>query len=305
MTLRFAFRPCLALVAAVVLSASLLSGCKQSSGTQASAQPVQAALPGASSAAAATVAPPEATKPHHHVEGTIAPAAQVQVPILMYHHVQDPPASADQLEKDLTVSAGHFEEQLAHIEKLGCNTVTLEQVHAFFTEKRPLPAKPICLTFDDGYLDNYTVAFPALKRHGMTGTFFITTAVVGDGHHVTWENLRDMHAEGMEIGSHTVHHFELTGLSDWKLREELVDSRKKLNAEVGGVAFLCYPSGRKNEKVIAEASKAGYAGAVTTDHGTVERMGQGFLMPRLRVHGGWGGQGLATSLASAAGSDYK
>lgn len=302
MTVRIALRPCLAVLVAAALVV-FLTGCKQSTGAQAAAESVQAALPETSATPPAT--PEEPPRLHHRVEGTIPPASQVQVPILMYHHIQDPPPGADQLETDLTVSAGHFEEQLAHLEKLGCNTVTLEQIHAFFTEKRPLPAKPVCLTFDDGYLDNYTVAFPALKRHGMVGTFFITTAVVGDGHHVTWENLRDMHAEGMEIGSHTVHHFELPGLSDWKLREELVDSRTKLNAEVGGVAFLCYPSGRKSEKVIAEARKAGYSGAVTTEHGTVERMGEGFLMPRLRVHGSWGGSGLAMSLASAAGSDYK
>jgi peptidoglycan/xylan/chitin deacetylase (PgdA/CDA1 family) len=301
MTLRIALHLLIAL--ALVVGAALVTGCRQGTGTQAAAQSVQAALPQAAATPPAPAEPP--AKAHHRAPGTIAPADHVRVPILMYHHVRDLPPKADQLETDLTVSAKHFEEQLAHLEKLGCNTVTLAQVHAFFAEKRPLPAKPVCLTFDDGYLDSYTVAFPALQRHGMVGTFFITTGIVGDGQHVTWENLREMHAAGMEIGSHTVHHFELTGMSDWRLREELGDSKKKLDAEVGDAAFFCYPSGRKDAKVVAAVRKAGYAGAVTTEHGTVVHTGEGFLMPRLRVHGGWGGSGLAMSLASAAGSEYK
>ena len=302
MIFRIGLRACLAVAVAALLGTALIAGCKQGTGTQGTAQPVQAALP----QAPATPPPAqESPTPHHHAAGTIAPAAQARVPILMFHHIQDPPPGASQLERDLSVSPAHFEEQLAHLEKLGCNAVTLEQIHAFFAEKRPLPAKPICLTFDDGYLDNYTIVFPALKRHGMVGTFFIVTAVVGDGHHVTWADLREMRTAGMEIGSHTVHHFELTGMSDWRLREELVDSKTKLNTEVGGVVSFCYPSGRKDEKVVAAVRKAGYASAVTTERGTTERASEELLMPRLRVQGSWGGKALAMSLASAAGSDYK
>lgn len=290
------------LVGIAVLATALLAGCRQGQGTQA----VQAALPQApATQPTAATAPQELPVPHRRAAGTIAPAPEVIVPILMFHHVRDLPAKASSLESDLTVSPAHFEEQLSYLEKLGCNTVTLEQIHAFFSEKRPLPAKPVCITFDDGYLDNYTVVYPALKRHGMVGVFFIITGVVGNGTHVTWDDLREMHGAGMDIESHTVHHLELPSLTLPRLRDELYDSRKRLNQEIGGVTFLSYPSGRKSDQVVAEAKRAGYQGAVTTEHGATMRADRMFLMPRVRVHGTWGAKALEESIASSAGNEYR
>lgn len=140
------------------------------------------------------------------------------------------------------------------------------------------------LTFDDGGLDNYTVAFPVLEQHGLTATFFVITERVGKEGQMDWQQLREMADRGMSIQSHSVSHPDLRGVSAARLESELVDSRTAIANAIGLASYvLCYPSGAYNDGVIQAARAAGYVMAVTTDHGREGDPSAVFELHRRRV----------------------
>ncbi len=130
-----------------------------------------------------------------------------------------------------------------------------------------MPSKPVAITFDDGYEDQYTTALPLLRAHHFVATFFVITAFVGQPGYLSWEELKAMQQAGMAIESHTVHHLDLTKLDDARLAAELAGSRQDLREHLkGNVRILAYPGGEYDQQVIAAAQAAGYIVALT-DHG--------------------------------------
>lgn len=92
----------------------------------------------------------------------------------MYHKV-----STDK--KDfLTVSVEQLDEQLKHLQSVGFQYVTTQQVLDFYKKDAPLPPNPILLTFDDGFQNNLTLAYPILKKYGAKATLFIASSFVGN-----------------------------------------------------------------------------------------------------------------------------
>ncbi|MCZ7667599.1 MAG: polysaccharide deacetylase family protein [Chloroflexi bacterium] len=129
----------------------------------------------------------------------------LRVPILMYHYISVPPADADIYRQDLSVTPENFRQQMAYLAENGYTPIDLYQLSAAITAKTDLPDKPVILTFDDGYLDNYENAFPVLQEFGFPGTFFIITdyADQGAAGYANWEQLAEMAAAGMRIETHT------------------------------------------------------------------------------------------------------
>jgi peptidoglycan/xylan/chitin deacetylase (PgdA/CDA1 family) len=162
--------------------------------------------------------------------------------------------------------------------------VSLSDVYLAMAGRERLPGKPVVLTFDDGGLDNYTVAFPVLEQHGLTATFFVITGKVGKEGQMDWRQLGEMAARGMSIQSHSVSHPDLRGASAARLKSELVDSRAAIAEALGVPSYaLCYPSGDYNTRVIQAARAAGYVMAVTTDHGKEGDPSGVFELHRRRV----------------------
>ena len=202
----------------------------------------------------------------------------------MYHYVDASPPPAGPYSAGLTVPTTQFEAQMDYLEKNGYHTVTLEQIYAAMAGKAELPTKPVAITFDDGGLDDYTVAFPILRAHHFAATFFVITGFVGNSICVSWQDLRAMRADGMEIESHTVRHPDLTTVSSTRLSQELSDSRMELIQNLNETPIaLAYPGGAFNQQVEAAARKAGYLVAVTTRPGRVLNPGSSYAWPRLRV----------------------
>jgi peptidoglycan/xylan/chitin deacetylase (PgdA/CDA1 family) len=209
---------------------------------------------------------------------------QLSVPILMYHHISPLTSDADQITTNLTVEPEKFDFQVSWLKSHGYQTLTLTQLNQVFFGKRNLPEKPIILTFDDGYADNFEYAFPVLKKYGMTGVFFVITGSRG-GWYMSWEQIRKLAKAGMEIGSHTKSHPDLTQLSASALADELSGSKDELERELGIKSmFLSYPAGKYNDSVIEEARSLGYLGAVTTEWGSQVKSQRIFEIPRLRVN---------------------
>ena len=223
-------------------------------------------------------------------------ARAIRVPILMYHLI-DSHAPTGPYGPGLTVSPQTFEEEMRFLEEGGYHSVTFAGLYAALAGTRPLPAKPVLLTFDDGNRDNYSVAFPILRRHHLVATFFVVTKMVGRPPALTWQQLSEMSGAGMTVASHTVSHLDLRTLSSGRLRYELIDSRAKIAAELGTApVVLSYPSGEYDRRVEAAAAKAGYVMAVTTHSGRRIDPQRLLALPRVRVPGGLSLQGFIRAL---------
>src|SRR5690606_1856222 len=133
---------------------------------------------------------------------------RIHVPILMYHYVSPLPPDADDIRRDLTVLPDVFERQLVYLANEGYQTISLYQLYDALMNGAPLPPKPIILTFDDGYIDHYQYVFPALQRHGMTGTFFVITGRTdsNDPAYMSWAQINEMARAGMSMEPHTKYH---------------------------------------------------------------------------------------------------
>jgi peptidoglycan/xylan/chitin deacetylase (PgdA/CDA1 family) len=206
----------------------------------------------------------------------------------MYHYVGDLPPGAGRLRRDLTVHPEDFAAQLAYLAEAGYQTVTLADLYLHLTQGRPLPEKPVILTFDDGYRDAYTVVFPLLQEHGFVGTFFVlaTPAHYESPNYLTWAMMREMAEAGMEIQGHGRDHVDLRSRSYDFLVYQILGIREAVEYHTGQpVRFFCYPSGQYDEAVIAVLRSAGYWGAVTTRHGRIHTREGLFTLGRVRIRG--------------------
>lgn len=225
----------------------------------------------------------------HLAINTVIPPGRstISVPILLYHYVQDLPPTAGKLTFSLSVSVKDFEAQMDYLAAHGYHPVTIEDLAAYFTERKALPSKPVVITLDDGYRDLYTTAFPILQAHGFRAVAYIVSGFVGRPRYVTSRMIREMDADGIEIASHTVDHPNLARTSPPMVGYEVVESKLGLEKLLGHpVVDFAYPSGQFNDAVIAELQKAGYSTAVTEIGGTYHSWADRFEWTRVRISGG-------------------
>lgn len=212
-----------------------------------------------------------------------------RVPILMYHYVSEPPPDADVYRRDLSVTPAQFTAHLQALRQAGFVSVPLSDLIGYLANGQPvLPPNSIVLTFDDGYQDNFDNAFPALQATGFTAAFFIITDFVDAGRpgYVTWPELRQMHDAGMEIGSHSRDHPDLSGRSLDFLVWQVLGSREMIESRLGFTPrIFCYPGGRYDDLAIQVVRSANFWGAVTTRQGTTHRSDGLFELSRVRIRG--------------------
>ncbi len=203
------------------------------------------------------------------------------IPVLNYHQIND----VD--ENMLTVSTAEFETQMAWLEENGYHSITTAELMDALEGKRPLPERPVLITFDDGYIDNYTCAFPILKKHNMKAIIFLISEYVSVyPNYLTWEQLQEMQASGIEFGSHTVDHNVLTELSPNSINHELADSKDVLERRLRRrVEFLAYPCGFTNEYIKSRVSAAGYRAAFTVNLGNVHPGDDLYALNRVPIFG--------------------
>lgn len=209
-----------------------------------------------------------------------------EVPILMYHYIRVADAN-DKLGYALSVTPENFDSQILWLKTNNFMSIHLADLadpqkialRKVFAQNK----KPVVITFDDGYTDAYTQALPILKKHQMTGTFFIIRDKVGrdDNFYMNQSQIDEMALVNMEIGSHTLTHPNLATSSAEKARIEISDSKFAANV-------FCYPSGRYNESIANLVKDTGYLAAVTTEFGVAKETSNLFTLKRVRIENGDG-----------------
>lgn len=221
---------------------------------------------------------PEAAPP---LLETPPPAA---IPILMYHYVRTVDRTADPLGFQLSVTPAQLAAQLDWLARQGYTTVTMETAARCLQGEHLCPPGSIALTFDDGYADAYSAALPLLQQHGFVATFYIVSSFIGWPGYMDWSELADLHAAGMEIGAHTVHHRDLTTLSTESASAEIALSGQHLADGLQiEIHSFCYPAGKFNASVAALVREAGFMSATTTIQSHDQH--DLYALPRLRIYG--------------------
>ena len=141
------------------------------------------------------------------------------------------------------------------------------------------------ITFDDGYEDNWSNAFPILEKHGLRATFFVVTGKTGKPDYMSWQQLQAMQAKGMEIGSHTVNHYSLNEINLKEFTRELLLSRIMLeNNLFHPVEIFANPFGETTPQVVELLEKTGYRAACSSIFGSNFSGDNPYLVKRLTVH---------------------
>jgi biofilm PGA synthesis lipoprotein PgaB len=243
-------------------------------------------------------------------------ATEARVPVLMYHDVLEPP----EVFFDLTPE--DFENHLKIILDNGLTPISPDQLVQHLRTGAPLPAKPVLLTFDDGYVGHYEHVLPLLQKYQVPATFFVFPGKI-DGEvagrsTLTWEQLKTMAAEPLvTIAPHSVTHPpDLRELSDEDLAYEVLESKRRLESELGlPMRYFSYPTGHYDERVAQAVADAGYMAAFTMRQEneqfagasesllTIERFGQSNLERLIDV--AWGGPPAPTAApAVVADSEF-
>lgn len=231
------------------------------------------------------------------------PARTLDVPILMYHRIGPLPQVSGPYSAGLTVRPRVFAAQMRWLHAHGFHAISQRQLFGALEWGRPLPSRPVLITFDDGYRDVLFNAAPVLRRLHMPATAYVITGRVSgpDPSFLTWRDLRDLEQDGFTIGSHTVHHLDLTTLSAAQAWLELKQSRQTLQKHLGvDVPWFAYPAGAEDAAVVRLARQAGYLLAVTTQPGAAQSASEPLLLHRYEVLRGEGVAGLASLLHSVS-----
>jgi peptidoglycan/xylan/chitin deacetylase (PgdA/CDA1 family) len=214
------------------------------------------------------------------------------VPILEYHVLGAAPAGAPYPE--LYVTRPDFHREMDWLDRNGYQAVTLEEVEAAWYDGGTLPARPVVISFDDGYRPQFTYALPELHRHGWPGVLNLKA----EGSDLFESNVRAMIDAGWELAAHTIDHSDLTTLDAAALKRETAGARRILREKYGvPVKDFCYPAGRFDPTVIAAVEAAGYETATTEVSGYADRQAP-YELARFEILGSTGVAGMAADLSS-------
>jgi peptidoglycan/xylan/chitin deacetylase (PgdA/CDA1 family) len=224
-----------------------------------------------------------------------------RIAVLLFHRV------SDQARDNLTVGIEQFERMIALVRR-HCRPLSIEEV-ASGVMPRPGEPPAVCITFDDGYLDNYEHAAPILLRHEMPAAFFVSTGIIGTKQRfphderrgnewipvMSWDQLRAMRDQGFTIGSHSVSHIDCAAEPEAKVRAELEQSLQTLRHELSlSSAMFAYPYGRRSNMTperLELVKAAGFSACLSAYGGVNVGAVDRFNILRTGIH--WGFSDLA------------
>jgi len=212
------------------------------------------------------------------------------VPVLSYHNF-----SPDRSTNRMTVTKAAFEEQMKLLKDKGYRVITLDQFLGFLNFKSQIPPKSVVITIDDGWRSAFEIAMPILKKYGYPATLFVYTGlIVGSSKTLSWELIREMGENGIDIQGHTITHRTLTSVNKREsfkeyfdaIERELSESARIIKAKVGkDIKYLAYPDGETNHLVIDLVKKDGYKAAFTVKRGGNPFYAHNYRLNRSMIYG--------------------
>ncbi len=211
--------------------------------------------------------------------------AAVSVPILVYHSIRPLTGTDSEQLRRYSVEPIVFERQLQYLKDRGYTVMSSDVLIDYVSRSAIAPEKPVVLTLDDGWENQYTYAFPLLKKYSMPATFFIFTNAIGRKHFLTWEQVGELVSSGMEIGGHTQSHPYLIKISDpKKLVAEIAGGKKIIESHIGrGITIFAYPFGQYDDAAVAAVKGAGYKAARTTRRGMIQNRDDPYTLRAIQV----------------------
>jgi len=202
------------------------------------------------------------------------------VPVICYHSIGKDPTG----KSPLIISKEKFREHLQTIKDDGYTTLTMAELNDYLFKDRPIPEKSVVLTFDDGYIDNYTNAFSILKEFNMKATIFVISTYLDGVSYMTPNQVKEMSDYGIDIESHTVTHRQLSTLSYEEQLKELKNSKATIENITGKpIISVAYPEGKFNEDTKKAVLEAGYSMGFTIDRGYADRSDNAAQLNRICV----------------------
>lgn len=202
------------------------------------------------------------------------------VSVLMYHKV------GDEKHNGAVISARNFERQMKYLKDHQYHPITMQELHDFVTEGKALPSKPVCITFDDGYEDSYTVVYPIMKKYRFPWTLFLITGMVDQPGRMTWGQLKEMaDSHTVTIANHTVSHPHLSQLkSRGEKEKEILNAENTLVEKLGVRSpWIAYPYGDYDKEVLQICKKAGFELGMSMSDGRAHNGSDPFTIRRIWI----------------------
>ena len=234
----------------------------------------------------------------HPLRQCVAPHRSPRIPILMYHSISQPHSNGAHPYFETTTSPRAFAKQMKFLRDNGYRTIRLNEAVKYVESGEQLSKPSVVLTFDDGFQDFSTHAFPILHKYGFTTTVFLPTEYISDEQrqfnnrdYLTWTEVRELHRAGVTFGSHTVTHPQLKFLKTGEVEQEVRCSKQTIEDQLGHpVDSFSYPFAfpetdrafkRKLRNLLAAQ---GYRNGVSSIIGTFGAGDDEFFLPRLPVN---------------------
>lgn len=215
-------------------------------------------------------------------------------PILMYHAFGGPNEAA----KRYVIPIRRFAIQMACLKLLGYRVVSLEDYLRHRAEYSLPPARSVVITIDDGYADNWTLAYPVLTCHGFSATIFVVSKQVGSRYHIekesdlngrpmlSWSQINTMVKNGIQIGAHTRSHPDLTKIALPHAQQEISGAKTDLEQALGiPIRLFSYPFGANDTNIQIIVQESGFLGSCSVKSGLNTPMTSVHLLRRVEIRG--------------------
>lgn len=197
-------------------------------------------------------------------------------PILMYHSISPNNSSHSKL----IVNPFQFERQMNFLKKKNYRVISTEELPWNLFKKN----KTVILTFDDGYEDNYTYAFPILKKYKFPATIFIVTDWIGKPGYLKWHQIKEMEKQGIRFGNHTKSHAHLLSLSEKDAKKEIEEPQHILKSKLKHPSSIfCYPFGAYSSSIQTWLKQNGYKAALATSSDGFSPLDDPYAFRRIRI----------------------
>lgn len=202
-----------------------------------------------------------------------------KIPVLMYHKIAAYSSTTD----GLIIGKAAFSSQMSYLKTHGYTTISLDQFYGSISKKLTLPRKPVLITFDDGYISNYTLAYPILKANRQKATVFVIAKDIDrNPGSMTSKQLKIMDANNFRVESHTYAHESLAKLSYTDQLATIKKAKLAIEKILGRrIMYLAYPSGSYNSATMSATHAAGYNLGITTNAGLTSKIDNPYAISRI------------------------